>query len=389
MERSSDPSNLDAALRALRPKPPPAFAAEMDELAAKSFRRDPQFDSSPFAALTARLRNLTPQRLLFTTGGTAVAAVAIATVVIANTDSSRVPPEPEQRATNDTRPVRQKEGTEQAPVHEFSGEAVRPLSRSLEPSTESSAGSSAAQYSAEIPTPRPDTQFPTAGRAHRQIERSAEITLLAEPQDVAAASAEVFGAVHDVDGIVLRSTTTAGADAGARFELLIPTPKLGDALAAFSAIDEVRSRHEATADITAPTVALGERLQDSRAKTDGLLAQLASAETQSESEAIEIALRDERLHAAALRSRLDKLRQRADFSRVSLRIETGASTTESSDGSWGVGDALDDAGHILGIAAGVTVIAVAAIAPLALILLLAWLAHRAWLHRSRKRALDG
>lgn len=149
----------------------------------------------------------------------------------------------------------------------------------------------------------------------------------------------------------------------------------------------MRSRHEATADITAPTVAVGERLQDSRAKIDGLLAQLAAAETQSESEAIEIALRDERLHAAALRARLDKLHQRADFSRVSLSIETSASTADSSDGSWGVGDALDDAGHILGIAAGVTVIALAVIAPLALILLLVWLLRRTWLRRARTRTL--
>jgi uncharacterized protein DUF4349 len=64
---------------------------------------------------------------------------------------------------------------------------------------------------------------------------------------------------------------TAG-EAGAKFDLLIPSGKLGDALAAFSAIGEVRSRRESTQDITAPTIGVRERLQDSGAKIEGLLA---------------------------------------------------------------------------------------------------------------------
>jgi hypothetical protein len=97
-------------------------------------------------------------------------------------------------------------------------------------------------------------------------------------------------------------------------------------------------------------------------------------------------LRGERRHAARLRSRVARLHQRTDFSRVSLRIETGASA--SPGGAWGVDEALGDAGHILGIAAGVTVIGLAVIAPLALLCLLAWLAHRLWLRTRREHALD-
>jgi hypothetical protein len=359
----------------MRPTPRPAFAAELDELAAKGFRSESRPESSRLATLAEWLHGLTPRRLTLASGGAAVVAIAIATALVATNE-----PAPETIALE--RGGRQRS----APIIEFSQRVPKATLRAGAPSASGAQADSAAQ-STERLSGSAGAGFNAAGRAQRQIERSAEITLLAEPGDVGADSAEVFDAVHDVDGIVLRSTTTAGADAGAHFELLIPTPKLGDALAAFSAIDEVRSRHEATSDITAPTVALGERLQDSRAKIDGLLAQLAAAETQSEGEAIEIALRDERLHAAALRARLDKLRQRADLSRVSLSIETGASTSDTSDGTWGIGDALDDAGHILGIAAGVTVVTLAVIAPLALILLLAWLIRRAWLRRARTRAL--
>jgi hypothetical protein len=216
------------------------------------------------------------------------------------------------------------------------------------------------------------------------------MVLGAEPADVAGDAAQVFDAVHAANGIVLSSSVTGGAagEAGARFDLLVPSAKLGDALAAFSAIDIVVSRHEATDDITAPTVRLGEHLRDSRATIDGLLVQLAGADTDEERAEVEVELRAERRHAAALRSQATKLDRRANLSRVSLRIVTDpASTSPDQGGGWSIGDALDDAGHILGIAAGVTIVGLAIVGPLALIALLAWLANRARLRRERERAL--
>jgi hypothetical protein len=379
MERSREYEDVAAALLEMRPAPRTDFAAELDELAAAGFPRRPHARRSPLAGMTARFHGLSPQRLLFTTGGTALAAIVIATVVVASLDSGPRPAVVEQHAAKQPSKV------------QFSEEIPRDLGAPRESSSAGAAGatyedSSGAQSSPEaLSNSSADQARP--GRSHRNIERSAEIGLLADPADVAADSAKVFSAVHDVDGIVLHSATTAGKNARADFDLLIPSAKLGDALAAFSAIDEVRTRHEATDDITAPTVALEERLQDSRAKIDSLVSQLSAAETESAMEAIEVELRGERLYAAGLRSRLDRLHQRADFSRVSLRIETGASST-SSEGDWGIDDAFHDAGHILGIAAGVTVIALAVIVPLALIGLLAWLAHRLWLRSRRERALD-
>lgn len=189
----------------------------------------------------------------------------------------------------------------------------------------------------------PGTSGPYASQAnHRDVERSAEMVLAADPAQVGGDAVEVFEAVHAYDGIVLKSSTSNGSqgEAGAEFDLLIPSAKLGDALAAFSGIAEVRSRHEATNDITAPTVGLGERLQDANAKIDGLLNELAGSETEAERTTVEAELRAERSRAAVLRSRLTTLQRRASFSRVSLRIETapgarpaaraaGASTTRS------------------------------------------------------------
>jgi hypothetical protein len=241
-------------------------------------------------------------------------------------------------------------------------------------------------------TGQPSTTGPYAsGASRREIERSAQLVLGADPADVRADAAKVFDAVHAADGIVLRSSIRDGAagDAGAEFELLIPGDRLGDALADLSSIGEVRSRRESTQDITAPTIGTREHLQDSQAKIESLLAQLAGAETTGERTAVEAELRAERRRSAFLRSRLATLSRRANLSRVSLRIETGTAATAGEDagGAWGIGDGLDDAGRILEIAAGVTVIGLAILAPLALIAFLAWLTWRGWTRNRRAQAL--
>jgi hypothetical protein len=71
-----------------------------------------------------------------------------------------------------------------------------------------------------------------------------------------------------------------------------------------------------------------------------------------------------------------------------FRCESESGASQGSDDARGIGDAFHDAGHILGIAAGVIVIGLAVVAPLALLCLLAWLAHRLWLRTRRERALD-
>jgi Domain of unknown function (DUF4349) len=391
---------LVAALESLRPAPSPAFAAELDQRAAAGFPRRPG-TTNPFSTFLAWLRSLSPRRLALGTAGTALAAIAIATVVVASqepaTDSSSIA----QLSASD-RPAATSEA--QLPGHGASAQAGK---------TGAGGESSGIQYGGEVPTygaeapaiagsttsagsgsaaaeaSKPSTGPYAANAGHREIERSAELVLGAEPADVGEDAAAVFDAVHAADGIVLSSSVSGGAagDAGARFALLIPSAKLSDALAAFSAIDLVVSRHEATDDITAPTVRTGELLRDSRAKIDGLLIQLAQADTDGERATAEAELRAERRHNAQLRSQLSGLQRRANLSRVSVRIETGAAATDESAGGWGVGDALGDAGHILGIAAGVTVVGLAILAPFALLALLAWLGNRARLRRARERTL--
>jgi hypothetical protein len=370
METPRD-DQLIAELRALRPTPHPEFTAELDQRAATGFPRR----SRPPRLSLGRLRTVPPRRLLIPAGGVAVLVIAVTTAVI---------------ATND----REQESSGGGSLLSLTA----PASEEPAPATEESA-SEASGTAAEAEEAGASLNFDgsggyTRGSApldNRAVERSATLVLGAAPDDVGEDSAKVFEAVHAHDGIVMRSSTREGEpdEAGATFELLIPSAKLGDALAELSAIDAVRSRHEATADITAPTVNVTELLSDSRARIDSLLGQLESAETESEREAVEAELRQERRHRARLRSQLQNLQRRADLSRVLVRIETGAKEESGTGGgTWGIDDALGDAGQILAVAAAVAVVGLAILGPIALIALLAWLTHRAWVRRERRRVLS-
>jgi hypothetical protein len=403
MERSRDHDKIAAALAEARPTPRDAFAEELDERVAAGFPRRSRVSRSPLAGLADRIAARSPMRLSFAATAVALAAIAVATTLIASSgsDPGSRPIAIDSGPTTPPPSVHGREGTSRAAAPESSGgvqySEVIPFAAATGSSgsgravSPSGVHSSEAESGAEVDSNASYTNGRGIKRGGvlirpREIERSAEIGLLADPTDVADDSAKVFAAVHDANGIVLHSTTSSGKNGGARFELLIPSVRLGDALAAFSSIDEVSSRHEATDDITKPTVTVSEELQDSQARVDSLLAQLSDAETESEREAIAAELHAERAHAARLRNQLARLHQRTTYSRVLVRIQSDNSP--KSGGAWGIGDAFHDAGHILGIAAGVTLVGLAVIAPLALLCLLAWLAQRLWLRSRRERALD-
>jgi hypothetical protein len=367
--------DLAAELRALRPAPRPAFAAQLDERAAAGFPRR-SFAGSPFARLVAWLQSIEPRRMLLPAGATAFAAIAVATAVIGTTSERTNGP----ALTVQTAIQRDRR--------------AGPLSELSEKSSETAASAAVGEASARATNDSlfnkslPTAPGPYASHvAHRDVERSAQIVLGAAPADVRDDAAKVFETVQAYHGIVLHSSIRdgSGGEGGASFDLLIPSGKLGAAMAAFSEIAEVRSRSEATADVTAPTIGLGERLQDARAKVESLLRQLAGAETEAERKAAEAKLRSARRHVAALRTRLTSLQRRTHLSSVSLRIETGGEVGHG--GGWDVGNALHDAGRILAIAAGVALVGLAILVPVALICLLAWLAQRTWARRSRERAL--
>ncbi|HEY2054854.1 MAG TPA: DUF4349 domain-containing protein [Solirubrobacterales bacterium] len=407
MDRFDD-ETLFAELRALRPTPRPEFAAELDERAAAGFPRRPPPSTTawPFVALADLWRGMSPRRRLMPVVAFALAALVVTTAVIAisqsGTRSSSVDDAAlgmaESGASSGAAAMGEKVFTP-APSHAGGAKHGQnhPQNGGVAPTN-----AGATVYEAEVPSV---TSEPSHGGAvrpyekgappltHRDVERSSYVVLGTKPGEVAAAAKKVYAAVHAAGGYVLNSSVDSGTTGatGASFSLSIPSAKVNDALAAISAIAEVRERHDATNDITAPTVGAAEELRDSNAAIEGLLKELGAVETESERESVEARLREERRHHAAIRASLDHLDKRASMSEVTVRIVTdhGAGVTPPSkgDGSWGVGAALHDAGDILTIAAGVALIALAVLGPIALIVLAFWLANRIRVRRLRERTL--
>jgi hypothetical protein len=89
--------------------------------------------------------------------------------------------------------------------------------------------------------------------------------------------------------------------------------------------------------------------------------------------------------ADAYEAQANSVDRRARFASLSVNI---TSKGADSDGGWSLGDAVDDAGDVLRTVAGVGLVTLAVIAPVALIGAMAFWIVSATRRRGRERALD-
>jgi hypothetical protein len=377
MRPYDDDAVLANALRALRPELEPQAAARLDGRIAALRTAGPRL--APLSAWR-RFRAAPLRRQLAPVLAGGIAAIAVTTALVAGSGGS---------SPDRGNPVPMASAPATAPPAPSSG-AAGTAAGGPDAAVERSAAPAAI---APTPVPAPPPGGFAAGERRRFNETSAQLTLGTDPDRVHAVSDQVFSVVRRYDGIVLASSINDGpaGQAGAQFSLLVPSAKLSDALANLSTIADVRSRSDNSLDITAPVVSTQEHLRDARAEVEGLLKQLASADTDAERAAVKAQLRFQHRRVAALRSTLAGLRHRANLSRVSVDVVTGDAIgfTTGGDGQWTIGDAVHDAGRVLAVAAGVALVGLAALAPLAILALVSWAAFRAWIRASRERALRG
>jgi hypothetical protein len=231
--------------------------------------------------------------------------------------------------------------------------------------------------------PGTPTQPLKPGQARKQ-ELTASMALSTEPDEVDDVADGVVDVVDTYRGIVVSSNVSTNGDKGrATFDLRIPAQNLQAALADLSDLASVTSRDEGLLDVTAPFIGAEERFDDAKAEVDSLVAQLAEAESQTEIDAIKARLAPARDELAAARAELAGLKQRTDFSRLSVTVLGDG----DADG-WSIGDAADDAVSVLEDIAGAGLIALAVIIPLGALAIVGGLGLSAYRRRSRERALD-
>jgi hypothetical protein len=365
---------LDALLREERPRPDPEFARALDDRAARSFPRGlsgARAVPAPRGAAKLRSRLSGTLRSPAFRGLAATAcALAIVAVVV---------------ATSGGGPDKASRGTGAAGV-------AAPADRQAENGSSAGRSPGAADSGSTPVTPSlapPESGSPsTDSRSGRFVERTAALVLAARPADVDDVADGVIGVTDSVHGFVARSSVTSGHEA--TFELRIPSAQLPRALSDLSRLAHVRERTQATEDITSVVVSARDRLENARAERRSLLRRLARADTDARAAALRARLREVSRQIAAAKASLARAQNRARFATVEVEVvaDRSAAGPGGGSGAWTPGDALHDAGRILELAAGVVLVAGAALLPVALVALLAWLAGRRAVRRRREAALD-
>jgi len=352
---------LSTLLLAERPRPREAFAAELDARVAARFPPRPR----PTAARPRRWPAFL-HRPLLPAAATAL-AVGLAALAIALN----------------------------------AGDGARPRTEGATPATpatalQDSAGgvaSEAAPQAGALRRSAPLARGLAADGFARKVERSASVEFGTEPERVDDVAQGVLGVAARFDAIVDSSSVQTSTDGGeARFELRVPAARLEPALAALSRLPDahVLSRSDDARDVNQAYVSIRRRLANARAERAGVIRALAHADTEDETLRLRARLDQLERTIASTERAQRALDRRVDYSRVSVGIHGGAGggTVPADNGSFGIGDAARDALRVLEVAAGVVVIAAAALVPAALLAALLWPLVRGVRKRRREQALD-
>jgi hypothetical protein len=283
--------------------------------------------------------------------------------------------------------------------------SAKSISRSASAGASSSVSSAAAIPAAALP-PQTADAFSANGAAQRgqpvqppangrKIVQSAQLQLTAPATRIDQVAQEAFNVVGVENGVVNHSavTATGGSDGYAEFDLSVPSSKLADTMTRLTSLRyaSVASRTDASQDVNNQYVSDVRRLADARALRTSLLKQLANAVTQIQIDSLKAQIRDAEGSISRAESTLGSLQHRIGFSQISVTINAGAVPVPhkpSSSGGFTLDKAVHDAGRVLTVAAGVALIALAALVPVGLVAALGLWIGLALRRRRREQALD-
>jgi hypothetical protein len=368
-----------------RELPTPEFSAKLDAWAAAGFPRaeSPRERRSGWAALRQRLAS-TPPRRIIAPAGAALTLIVVSAVAIGEAGNIggsdgggpvavQTQTAPVSGGLTEGPAVDAAKGTEAAPIGKLDRASVERLVA-------------------------PGRSARSVPFDQRKIARTVDLSLATSANDFRDAADGVLDVVAAHRGFVRTSNVTGGdpdvkgSQLGqAHFDLRIPANQLDSALAELSDLGHVVSRSDGAHDITSSFVAVKKRIAAFEETRANLLHQLEDATTVAEQESIKrrLAIVEAQLNAAE--SQRSDLQRRVQLVPVTVSIAADGSlggTGGGDDGNWTVGDAIDDAGRVLEVAAGVLVISAAVLMPVGLVVLVGLLSGREIRRRQREAALD-
>jgi hypothetical protein len=366
---SADPE-LATLVRDVRMEAPamsPAFRAQLDERVGSGFGREP----------APSRRTLVHRRPLIPALGFAGCLLAALVAVVVATGGS-----------NDDSNGGGGAATQVAPAErESSGAAAGGAGTGSGPSTDATAPSAKDQSSSSAQA-APATPAAPPANGSRHVERSTRLELTTT--DVQKTADGIVRATQAAGGYVqLSQVRTGDQNGGATFVVRVPTAKLDDALASLSKLGHVRAMEQSANDITGAYDGAEARLADARAERRGLLRALGKATTAQEIASLKARIADNRRELNRLQSEFNAVRRRANYATVQVEV-TGRARKQpvTPGGSWDPGDAAHDALRVLEVAAGVALIGLAVLIPLAVLGTAGGLAAGAVRRRRREAALN-
>jgi uncharacterized protein DUF4349 len=372
---------LAALVRDVRMEAPamsPSFRVQLEQRVENGFVREPRASSSsrvrgllPGAARRSRLGR---RPLIPALGVAGCLLAALVAVVLFSGRASDDSGGGGVAATQVAPAERESSGAGSA------GSGSGPSADLAAPSAKSNSDSSAQVAPATPAAP------PSSGGRH--VERSTRLELTTT--DVQRTADGIVRATQAAGGYVQLSQVRTGEhNGGATFVLRVPTAKLDDALASLSKLGHVRAMEQSANDISGAYDSAQSRLADARAERRGLLRALGRATTAQEIASLKTRIADNRRELNRLQSEFNAVRRRATYATIQVDV-TGRARTQpvAPGGSWSPGDAAHDALRVLEVGAGVALIALAVLVPLAVLGTAGGLAAGVLRRRRRESALD-
>lgn len=361
-------AELALLLAAERPQTPPTFASTLDA------RVERRFASSP----TQRKRSPGAGRWWLSTPAAGLAATLLAAIVIIGA------------AVALSGPGRSSSASSAAP----SGTAITSAHPPAAPRRSAPAqfgAASSARPTSPTSAQAPAVEPPPNGR---KIIQGAQLALTTAPGRIDDVAQEVFVVVGQAHGIVSSSTVTAtGHPNGyAQFQLRIPSASLPQTMAALSSLRYARvaSRTDTSQDVNDQYQADVRQLGNARALRTSLLKQLAHATTRAQIDSLNAQIHDVDAAISSDETALQGLGNQINYSQVTVTINGGLTPlpAQTGGGGFGFGRAAHDAGRVLTVAAGIVLIVLAALVPVALLGAFGWWVGAAVRRRRRRQALD-
>jgi hypothetical protein len=240
-------------------------------------------------------------------------------------------------------------------------------------------------------TPAPRAAAPS-GIPSRSVQRAAQLGLATTPDRLDAVASDVMAATGALGGYVVSSNVESRGSRGgsATFQLRVPGARIETALARLSKLARVRSRSTSSLDVTGAVVSARERIDALEAERRGVLRQLASAGSPEQTAEARERLRRADRRLAGAKAHREQLRRRVAYGTIDVELvtELRAGAGSGTNDHWDSGDALGLAVRVLEVAAGALLVAIAALAPAALLAAFGWAAWRVIRSRRRNAMLD-